>query len=224
MKLSVVLGAATALLVGVLALAGVLSTLSARQPTVPVAPTPTIIPGEFGLYTPPPTEVPTPAVSPDASAEPQPGQSASVGTQVGQLAPALELPHLAGGTLSSAAVEGPLWINFMATWCPSCQHELPMMQRVQLRNEELEIILVDVAEDGDTVLNFMLDLGVDLPVALDEDGAASRQWGAFALPVHYFIDADGIVQEVIFGGAPQEVIDAAIRTILPDARLPDPEE
>ncbi|CAN5734868.1 hypothetical protein BH23CHL7_BH23CHL7_03040 [soil metagenome] len=228
MKLSVLLGALVALVLGVIAVGGLLSTLYGRTPLVPPAATPTVAPAEFGLYTPAPTPTPTPAPTPTPT--PAAGATIAVGTDVGQRAPAIVLPHLAGGTLDSRTVtDRPLWINFMATWCPPCRDELPMMQGFQLRlSDHIETILVDVAEDPDDVLNFMLSVGVDLPVALDEDGAAQREWGAFALPVHFFIDQQGIVQEVVFGGAPREIYVESLQKVLPDLEVseidPDAEE
>jgi hypothetical protein len=76
-----------------------------------------------------------------------------------------------------------------------------------------------VAEDPDQVLNFMIELGVDLPVALDEDAAAQAEWGAYAMPVHFFIDEEGIVQEVVFGGAPREIYVQALQKVVPEADL-----
>ena len=55
-----------------------------------------------------------------------------------------------------------------------------------------------------------------LPVALDQNGSAQAAWGAYALPVHYFLDADGVVQEVVYGGAPVQVFITAITAVVPD--------
>ncbi|HVM29185.1 MAG TPA: TlpA disulfide reductase family protein [Candidatus Limnocylindrales bacterium] len=227
MKVPILIGAVAALLIGIVAVAGLLSSLSARAPTVPPAPTSTIASGEYGLYTPPPTAQPSLAASP--SLTPRPGATVAIGTEPGQRAPLIQLPHLAGGTIDSGTVTAsrqPLWVNFMATWCPPCRDELPMMQRFHLRltqdlEQEIEIILVNVAEDPDEVLNFMLELGVDLPVALDQDARTQAQWGAFAMPVHFFIDENGVVQEVVFGGAPREIYVQAIQTVLPEVDADD---
>jgi thiol-disulfide isomerase/thioredoxin len=214
MRSPVILGALLALAVGVLALGGLVA-LASRPPLTPAPTSPAPGSSPLGIYTPSPSPVTSP--SPTSSGEP----SASVGPQVGMQAPRLVLPHLAGGTLDTATAAGtPLWINFMATWCLPCRDELPMMQRIDLQlGDELEVILVDVGEDEETVLSFLISLEVDLPTALDRDGAALREWGAFVLPVHFFIDADGIVQEVVFGGAPEEVFIEAVRKIVPDADL-----
>lgn len=224
MKVPVLIGAVLALFVGILAIGGVLASLSARDPTVPPVATPTVAPGEFGLYTPSPS--PSPSPTPTPTPTPRPGTTLEIGTQVGQRAPALVLPDFGGGTLDSRAVtDRPLWVNFMATWCPPCREELPMMQGFALRlPDEIEIILVDVAEEPEEVIDFLVSLGVDLPVGLDLEAAAQREWGAFAMPVHFFIDEEGIVREVVFGGAPREIYVEAIRTVLPDVELDEEEE
>ena len=147
-----------------------------------------------------------------------------VGTEIGQMAPDFVLPGLSGGEFDTANSRGkPLWVNFMATWCPQCQDELPMMSSMKLDvGDNVDLILVDVAEDKETVLNFMTGLSVDLPTALDQDSAAQHHWGAFALPVHYFLDGNGVVQEVVYGGAPREVFQAAVLKIYPDAKFSKP--
>lgn len=217
MRSPVILGAVLALVVGGVVVVGLLAALGADAPTTPPPPTPSAGATSLGLYTPEPTPTPSPTPSPSMPGSP----TASVGTQVGNLAPRLVLPHLAGGQLDTANAAGtPLWINFMATWCPPCRDELPMMQRAQLElGDEAEIILVDVGEDEDTVFNFLVDVGVDLSVGLDTDRRAQEAWGAFALPVHFFIDENGIVQEVVYGGAPAEIFEQALATIVPNVEI-----
>ena len=106
----------------------------------------------------------------------------------------------------------------MASWCPQCADELPMMQHYQAQlGNEATLILVDVGEDRHTVNAFVNSLGITLPVGLDTDSSIQKAWGAYALPVHFFIDGDGVVQQIIFGGAPPEVFDQALGTILPGA-------
>lgn len=206
-----------ALAAGVLIVGGLIATLGSEPPPTP--PPPTRVPGSasLGLFTPEPTIPPEPTPTLTMPGSP----SVPIGTQVGNMAPRLVLPHVAGGEIDTATAIGtPLWINFMATWCPPCREELPMMQRIQLQaGDELEIVLVDVGEDEDVVFDFLVDLGVDLPTGLDTDSQAQQAWGAFALPLHYFIDAEGIVQEVVIGGAPREVFVEALAKIAPDVEV-----
>ena len=64
--------------------------------------------------------------APPATEDPS-GSSAAEAFGIGEPAPPLVLPRLGGGTVDLADYRGkPVWVNFMATWCPSCVDELPV--------------------------------------------------------------------------------------------------
>jgi thiol-disulfide isomerase/thioredoxin len=137
---------------------------------------------------------------------------------VGEPAPALELPGVGGEPVNLADYRGrPVWVNFMATWCPPCQDELPLMAGLQARYEDtgLVVIAVDVREDEPTVQAFFAGLGIDFPVGLDSGGTAQAEWSAVALPVHFWIDETGIVRDGALGGIGPDVMAAGLQTILP---------
>lgn len=220
MRVPAVLGFVIALLVGVVAVGVFVSSIGDKPPIVATL-QPTITPVAITTLPPTPTPVQTAiASSPSPTAKPGPSES-SIGTDIGQLAPPFEIPSLGGGTVGTAAsatTGKPLWVNFMATWCPQCQDELPMMASIKLEvGESMDMLLVDVGEDQPTVSAFMTRLGITLPTGLDESATVQEQWGAFALPVHYFLDANGVVQDVVYGGAPRSVFQDAVRTIVPEA-------
>jgi thiol-disulfide isomerase/thioredoxin len=187
-------------------------TLAAVSPDV--SPTPTTAASEPASAEP---TISTPRPSLDASPIP----SEEVGLAVGDRAPALRLPALGGSEIDTSVLEGrALWINFMATWCPPCIDELPMLERFQGQlEEEMTVLVVDIGESEGTVMAFMDSLGIDLPVGLDTDGTAQRTWGAYALPVHYWIDADGRVGGFLYGGAGPEQFIEGVHSVLPDAEL-----
>lgn len=224
MRTPVVLGFFVALLAGMVVIGVVVAGIADLPPVVPTLPP---ITTPVALTTPSPSPSPVPTATP-TSPGPSPSSSgaptAGVGTAIGQIAPDFVLPHIAGGELSTANSRGkPLWVNFMATWCPQCQDELPMMMHMSFDlGDALDVIVVDVGEDQETVSDFIIALGVDLPVALDTDGAVQRQWAANALPIHFWLDGSGIVQEVVYGGAPREVFEAAILKVVPDAKFTAP--
>jgi hypothetical protein len=56
----------------------------------------------------------------------------------------------------------------------------------------------------------------NIPVAVDQYGAAQAAWGAYGLPVSYFIGTDGTVQGVVYGGAPADIYIQAITDLVPD--------
>jgi thiol-disulfide isomerase/thioredoxin len=141
---------------------------------------------------------------------------------VGEAAPPLDLPQVGGGTIALAELRGqPVWVNFMATWCPPCVDEFPLMNGFAARyaEEGLVVIAVDVREDEGTVAAFAERLNTAFPIGLDSDGAAQAEWGANALPVHFWIDAEGIVREGALGGIGPDMMADALGTILPGVEV-----
>jgi thiol-disulfide isomerase/thioredoxin len=137
---------------------------------------------------------------------------------VGQPAPPLSVPQVGGGTIDLVNLRGkPVWINFMATWCPSCQDEFPLMSGFAARYAAngLVVIAIDVREDEGAVAAFAEGLGATFPLGLDSDGTAAATWDAIALPVHFWIDAEGIVRDGALGGIGPDVMVAALEKIMP---------
>lgn len=193
-------------------------------------------PDPVGLRpTPAPTLLPSasitasiaPSVVSSASAVPasgSPGGSAGASDavqdsfHVGQVAPALVVPQVGGGTIDLASLRGKaVWVNFMQTTCPECIDEFPRMNAFKARYEAdgLVVLAVDIREDEGTVASFGERLGATFPLALDLDGAAQRAWGAFALPMHFWIDKDGVVRAGALGGIGPDVMASSLAKILP---------
>lgn len=222
MRLPDVIGVLAALVVGVLVIAvllkGVINVpIAAPTPTSPTAPPISLLtPDPTASIEPPSTDSPGPTLG-----TPTPEPTFAAGVAIGSPVPAFALPALGGGTMDTAAYVGrPLWINFMATWCPQCIDELPMMESMQASlGDEMTILVIDVGEDETTVRRFIDGLNVDLLVALDADGAVQRTWSAWVLPSHFFIDGDGVLRDVLFGGAPRDAFIESIHTVLPDVDL-----
>lgn len=140
------------------------------------------------------------------------------GVAVGQPAPDLQVTLTDGSLMDTADFAGlPMWVNFMATWCPQCQTELPMMDGFQGQlKDKMTVLVIDVGEDHATVRDFFKGLNVNLTVGLDPDSTIQAQWGANALPIHYWIDANGVVSQIVYGGAPEQTFLEAITALVPD--------
>ncbi len=79
----------------------------------------------------------------------------------------------------------------------------------------LVVVAIDVREEEGLVSSFAASLGATFPLGLDLDGRASETWGALALPVHFWIDADGVVRDGALGGIGADVMAEGLRKILP---------
>jgi len=201
-------GVAAILLIGLLALA--------PEPASPSTPAPSIAQSS-GSAT-PSAGASSPSIAPTASGTTSASTGSSSGFHVGEPAPALVLPQVGGGTIDLAALKGkPVWVNFMATWCPPCQDEFPLMSGFASRyaGKGLVVIAVDVREDEGTVASFAQRLNATFPLGLDSDAKAADRWGAIALPVHFWIDAEGIVRDGAAGGIGADTMVHGLRAILP---------
>jgi len=225
---------------GIIAAIGILAAFVFVGPDpVGLRPTPTPSP----LASPAPSVAsasPAPSASPSGSAASSPGgpsstarsspsagasgptPSGSAGSQsafhVGQPAPTLTVRQLGGGTIDLAKLKGKaVWLNFMQTTCSQCVDEFPLMNgfKASYESSGLVVIAVDIREDEAKVAAFADRLKPTFPIGLDLDGAAQRAWGTYALPIHFWIDKDGIVRQEALGGIGADMMAAALAKILP---------
>lgn len=208
MRLPDILGVVAALVVGGLLTVVLLASAIGAPPTLPTPLPPSI----------PPLPTASPVARPSFVPTTEPGETAGPVVAIGQPAPPLQVTLTDGSLLDTVDYAGqPMWINFMATWSPQSVEELPLMKRYQRDFEgHLYVFVVDVGEDRQTVRQYMNQLDINLPVGVDQDGLAQAAWGRYALPVHVFIDEQGVVREIVYGGAPVDVWDQAIALIVPD--------
>lgn len=213
-RLSIVAGLLVGVAVATALIAGVVA--FAPEPVVPGTPPPSIaIPSASPSASP---TAPAASGAATASSTPAPSTGGRSLFHVGEPAPALVVPQVGGGTIDLAALRGkPVWVNFMATWCPPCQDEFPLMNGFAARyaKDGLVVLAIDVKEEEGVVASFAQRLGAIFPLGLDLDGRAAQTWGAIALPVHFWVDADGIVRDGSLGGIGPDIMASGLETILP---------
>ena len=118
-------------------------------------------------------------------------------------APAFNLQDMDGEKFSLATYKGKvLIVNFWATWCPPCRAELPSMNRGwdKIKNENIEMIAINVGEDEDTIYSFMADYPINFKVLLDQSGDIISQWPIKGLPTTFVVDAEGRIVYRAIGG------------------------
>jgi peroxiredoxin len=133
--------------------------------------------------------------------------------EVGKMAPDFELDSLDGQTVALSQFFGtPILLNFWATWCSPCVHEMPFLQQVyEDRHEELVLLAVNIGESSSQASQFMQNQGLSLPVLLDRSGDTAQQYNITGIPTTFFIDKNGIIHKIKVGTFRNQ---AEIETIL----------
>jgi len=132
----------------------------------------------------------------DAKAPPPP--AGVVVAKRGEPMPPLQLPDLAGRTVSipEAWAGRPLLINVWASWCGPCIEEMPELQRFSVRQGAQGVQVVGIALDEPAaVREFLIRVPVQYPVLIDPPGPADAgvRLGNLkgVLPYSVLIGADG---------------------------------
>jgi thiol-disulfide isomerase/thioredoxin len=86
-------------------------------------------------------------------------------------------------------------VNFWATWCAPCRHEMPALDRLQaaLGGERFTVLTIATGRNAlPAIERFFAETGVkNLPVLLDPRSALARASGVVGLPATILIDAGG---------------------------------
>ena len=131
--------------------------------------------------------------------------------QVSFLAPDFNLQNIDGDTILLSDLRGQaVLLNFWGSWCPPCKEEMPAMQKVyqDYQDQGFSILAVNAAfqEQPGAVTEFLFENAFDFTVLLDTEGVVSQQYQVHAFPTSYFIDSDGIIQEIVIGGPMAEAL------------------
>lgn len=118
-------------------------------------------------------------------------------------APSFTLQDMDGESHSLSDYRGKIVIiNFWATWCPPCRAELPSMNRAwkKVKDDNIEMLAINVGEDEDTIFTFLGDNPIDFPVLLDETGDMIKTWPVRGLPTTFVLDSEGRLVYQAIGG------------------------
>jgi peroxiredoxin len=131
--------------------------------------------------------------------------------QSGFLAPDFELASLADETIKLSDLRGQaVLVNLWATWCPPCRAEMQTIEAVynEYKSRGFTVLAVNMTyqDDAAAVMPFVREQGLTFPVLLETTGEMGRAYQLQSLPSSFFIDRDGIIQEVVIGGPMAEAL------------------
>jgi cytochrome c biogenesis protein CcdA/thiol-disulfide isomerase/thioredoxin len=143
-----------------------------------------------------------------------------------------ELPSLEGATqwfntapLSAQSLRGKVvLVDFWTYSCINCIRALPYVHAWADKYKDHGLVVIGVhapefafEKDPQNVSKAIKDLGVDYPVALDNNYAIWKGFNNEYWPAHYFIDPQGHIRHHHFGEGEYEQSEDVIRQLLTEA-------
>ncbi len=150
------------------------------------------------------------------------------GLAVGDAAPELAVQRPDGSTFQLLDLQGRpirladfrgkvVWLNFWASWCPPCQSETPILRTIDQRYRDRGLVLIGVqvqqtVADG---IRYAQTYGLGYRIGADVSGDIFRAYKVFALPTQFFIDANGVIRQIVNGPLDQTTASAIVEALLP---------
>ena len=122
--------------------------------------------------------------------------------EIGQ-APGFTIADMDGDSYTLESSRGKwVFLHFWASWCGPCREEMPAIQTMseKLETDKFEIVLVNTAENEDTIFSFLGEISMDMNSLMDADGLVTEKYRPRGLPTTILIDPVGRVQYQAIGG------------------------
>lgn len=136
---------------------------------------------------------------------------------IGKPAPAFTLQSLDGEDVALEDLKGKVVIlDFWATWCGPCRKAMPILSEVAKEYAGKNVVLyaIDLKEPKAKVSAFLKQMGWDINVLLDTDGAVAGSYAVRGIPQTVIVGPDGVVRNVHVGMQPKRVLTEELDKII----------
>ena len=136
-------------------------------------------------------------------------------TLAGRMAADFLLKSVSGDAVRLSDLRGRVVVlDFWATWCGPCRHELPDVEKLRAEFAgKVEFFGVN-DEDRGTVAGFLKKNKYELSVLMDNRRDVHRQYGVRAIPTVFVIDRSGVIRQHFVGSRSEATLRNAIEAAL----------
>ncbi|MFQ5560876.1 MAG: TlpA family protein disulfide reductase [Nitrospinota bacterium] len=122
-----------------------------------------------------------------------------------------------GKEVSSSHFKGKIVIlNFWATWCPPCVAEMPALNKIfhEYQQKGVVVLGVNAGESEEKVKPFVKKLGISFNILMDEERTLENKYKVIGIPTTFFIGRNGVVKDLLVGGASYSIFKKRVEEIL----------
>lgn len=143
------------------------------------------------------------------------------GLPTGSRAPLFQGEALDGQLIDLAQAQGqPVMLTFWSPDCFACREELPTLQTVATDpNAGMQLITVVSHTEEALVADFVAAQGLTFPILVDPTGTIAEQYEVSGIPFTYFIDGNGLVDEVVMGAGREGALQDQLSRWLNSCRI-----
>ena len=106
----------------------------------------------------------------------------------------IQLKDIFGNTVRLSDYRGKIvFLNFWATWCPTCVIEMPSMEKLhrRLKDQDFVMVAINLQETPAQVKSFFEKLELSFAALLDSSGEVGTWFAVNALPTTFVLDKEG---------------------------------
>jgi peroxiredoxin len=132
-------------------------------------------------------------------------------------APEFTRKDLNGARIDLASFRGKVvLLDFWATWCASCQVEMPTFVQWQRQYgpQGLQVIGISMDDDPASARRITTKFRLNYPVAMGDEKLGELYGGVLGLPLTYLIDRNGKVRAIFQGETDLKTIEKQLKELL----------
>jgi peroxiredoxin len=121
------------------------------------------------------------------------------------VAPDFTLKSRSGENMKLSEFRGDVvMINFWASWCAPCRKEMPLLEDMYKKYNDLGFVLlgVNVEEDSSNANDLLREIPVSFPILFDDKNEISKLYKVVAMPSTIMVDRDGKMRYIHHGYLP----------------------
>ena len=134
---------------------------------------------------------------------------------IGAAAVPFDLKTLEGKSAALESFQGkPLVISFFASWCDPCREEMPIINELAAKaGGSYQVLGIAVEDTRAAVTEYAKEAKLVFPIALDLNSTVKRSYRIFGPPATFFVDAQGVIRDVVLGPITSERVREATQKV-----------